>query len=182
MSIYLKLLAVQKAVDTIPKRGYNDYHKYHYATEADILGVKNIMNQQGVVVLSNMIHQETGFKPDGKSGWAKVTLSFRLVDAETGECVETQFTGYAEDKADKAIYKATTGANKYFYLKYFGVATGDDPEQEHQAPEQKNTAPAQNVGQKLEAQKPSQESAVKKEAPRPNDSEGSVAKFVQGRV
>jgi hypothetical protein len=39
--------------------------------------------------------------------------------------------GYAEDTGgDKAIYKAMTGATKYFYMKVFGVATGDDPENE----------------------------------------------------
>lgn len=132
-SIYKKLLAAHQAVTIIPKRGRNDYHKYNYATEADILTIKETLNEHGLIVLPTMQAQETGFKPDGKS-WAKVTLVFRVVDTETGECVESQFTGYAEDTFDKAIYKATTGANKYFYLKYFGAATGDDPEMENQVP------------------------------------------------
>ena len=53
---------------------------------------------------------------------------------ETGEEIESRFTGYAEDNNDKAIYKATTGANKYFYLKFFGIATEDDPEREDAMP------------------------------------------------
>jgi len=134
MSLYKKLLEVQKAVSSIPKRGYNSFHKYHYATEADILSIKETLNDNGLMILPTTIHQETGFKPDGKS-WASVTIRFRVCD-ENGESIESEFTGYAEDSFDKAIYKATTGANKYFYLKFFGVATDDDPENEQQSQQQ----------------------------------------------
>jgi hypothetical protein len=127
--LFQKVLAVQKAITAVPKRGYNSFHKYHYATEADILSIKETLNDHGLVILPTTLHQETGFKPDGKS-WASVTLLFRVVDADSGESIDSQFTGYAEDNFDKAIYKATTGANKYFYLKFFGIATEDDPERE----------------------------------------------------
>lgn len=131
--IYRKILAVQQAIDSVPKRGFNAFHKYSYATEADILTVKETLNNHGLVVLPTTLREETGFKPDGKS-WAAVTLLFRLVDVESGDSVESQFSGYAEDAVDKAIYKATTGANKYFYLKFFGIATEDDPEREDHVP------------------------------------------------
>jgi len=127
--IYQHILQAQKAISSIPKRGFNRYQQYHYATEADILSIKDILNENCLVVLPTTLHQETGFKPDGKS-WASVTLLFRVIDATTGETVESQFTGYAEDSYDKAIYKATTGANKYFYLKFFGIPTEDDPERD----------------------------------------------------
>ncbi len=131
--LYGKILATQQAIDSVPKRGFNAYHKYHYATEADILTVKETLNRYGLIVLPTTAKQETGFKPDGKS-WALVTLLFKVVDTDTGDSVESQFTGYAEDNFDKAIYKATTGANKYFYLKFFGIATEDDPEREDAPP------------------------------------------------
>ena len=131
--LYQKILQAQKAISAVPKRGYNSFHKYHYATEADILSIKEILNDNGLVVLPTTERQETGFKPDGKS-WASVTLRFRVIDAESGETLDSEFTGYAEDSFDKAIYKATTGANKYFYLKFFGIATEDDPEREDASP------------------------------------------------
>ena len=131
--LFQKVLEAQKAISAIPKRGYNSFHKYHYATEADILSIKETLNDKGLVVLPTTLHQETGFKPDGKS-WASVTLLFRVIDADSGESIESQFTGYAEDNFDKAIYKATTGANKYFYLKFFGIATEDDPERDEVSP------------------------------------------------
>lgn len=133
-NIFQKILEVQKKVDAVPKRGYNSFHKYHYATEADILTVKQTLNENGLVVLPTTLTEDTGFKPDGKS-WARVTLLFKVIDTENGDSVESQFTGYAEDSNDKAIYKATTGANKYFYLKFFGIATEDDPERDDQAPQ-----------------------------------------------
>jgi hypothetical protein len=131
--LYKKILQVQKQMDAVPKRGFNAFHKYHYATEADILTVKETLNANGLVVLPTTLKQETGFKPDGKS-WASVTLLFRVIDTDNGDSIESEFTGYAEDNFDKAIYKATTGANKYFYLKFFGIATEDDPEREDAAP------------------------------------------------
>jgi hypothetical protein len=127
--LYAKILTVQKAIESVPKRGFNAFHKYHYATEADILTVKQTLNAHGLMVLPTTLTQATGTKADGKN-WASVTLLFRVVDVETGETIDSQFTGYAEDAFDKAIYKATTGANKYFYLKFFGIATEDDPERE----------------------------------------------------
>lgn len=142
--LYGKILAAQKAIDAVPKRGFNAYHKYHYATEADILTVKETLNANGLIVLPTVLDQQTGFKPDGKS-WASVTLLFRVVDAESGEAIESQFTGYAEDNFDKAIYKATTGANKYFYLKFFGIATEDDPEREDAAPQGQSASGRGNV-------------------------------------
>ncbi len=131
--LYAKILTVQKAIESVPKRGFNAFHKYHYATEADILTVKQILNDHGLMVLPTTLEQSIGTKADGKN-WASVTLLFRVVDAETGEVIDSQFTGYAEDAFDKAIYKATTGANKYFYLKFFGIATEDDPEREDSHP------------------------------------------------
>lgn len=181
MSIYKRILAVQKAVDFIPKRGRNDFHKYSYATEADILSVKAVLNDNGLIVLPTMVSQETGFTPviqhqngsvSGGKGWAKVTISFRLVDVETGECLESQFTGYSEDANDKAIYKATTGANKYFYLKTLGLATEDDPENEKAAPNnssQRGAYPPKVVG------KP----AAK---PQAQEQKETVAKFEKNRA
>lgn len=147
-SLYKKILAVQTKIDAVPKRGFNAFHKYHYATEADILTVKETLNANGLVVLPTTLREATGFKPDGKS-WASVTLLFRVVDVESGESIESQFTGYAEDNFDKAIYKATTGANKYFYLKFFGIATEDDPEREDHPPAGKSAYQGQNSGSGL---------------------------------
>ena len=58
----------------------------------------------------------------------RVTVEFNLADIETGFYETSSFIGESFDKGDKAIYKAYTGALKYYFASAFNVATGDDPE------------------------------------------------------
>lgn len=134
MTVYAKLLDAQKAIKHVAKNGRNNFQGYDYATEADVLDqVKTVANENGLVITTSAYSEIGIYPPDpkGKSTrWAKVTLTYKVTDAETGETLEGSFDGYAEDSGDKAIYKATTGANKYFLMKFFGVPTGDDPEKD----------------------------------------------------
>jgi PDZ domain-containing secreted protein len=78
------------------------------------------------MVLSTLESEETGTIDNRR--YAKVLMDYTVVDAESGESVHSRMAGYAEDSNDKALYKAITGANKYFYLKFLGIPTNDDPE------------------------------------------------------
>lgn len=146
-TLYQKILDAQKATGWVAKNGRNEFHKYDYATEADILTVvKSAALEAGLIIITSTaseIGTYTIDKPPNREGyaqgsetvrWAKVILSYQVIEADTGEKIEGTFDGYAEDKSDKAIYKAMTGANKYFLMKFFGVATGDDPEKEETQP------------------------------------------------
>lgn len=150
MSVYSKLLEAQKAIKHVPKNGKNTFHKYDYAMEADILdAVKTAANEVGLIIVTSATSEIgtydiiKGFDQNGSQlppevvRWAKVTIAYRVIDSETGEAIEGTFDGYAEDKGDKAIYKATTGANKYMLMKLFGVSTGDDPEKDEAPKPQK---------------------------------------------
>lgn len=126
-----KLAEVMAAVERIPKRGWNDFHKYHFATEADIaealrteLASRNVMLIPGI---SGMEREKVGEK-----GQVLTTLfmSMTFFDAETGETIERPWLGAGTDKEDKGAYKAITGGEKYFLLKTFLIPTGDDPEAE----------------------------------------------------
>lgn len=184
MSIYEKILQAQKATGRVAKSGYNDFHKYHYSTEADILTmVKAAALEAGLVILTS-VTSEIGMyfieKPPIREGfpvvpeavrWAKVVLSYQIVDTDTDEKVDGTFDGYAEDKGDKAIYKATTGASKYFLMKFFGVATGDDPENEQLVDTVLHQNSGQNVGQKMEQSKLVQQAQSQPAAQQPNELE-----------
>jgi hypothetical protein len=50
------------------------------------------------------------------------------VDSESGERHDCEWAGQGDDGADKGVYKAYTGALKYFLMKTFLIPTGDDPE------------------------------------------------------
>lgn len=60
----------------------------------------------------------------------RVTLVFTLTDTDTGYFEVSEFSGEGMDMGDKGIYKAYTGALKYYLASTFNVATGDDPETE----------------------------------------------------
>lgn len=138
--LYTKILAAQKAIGYVKKNGKNTFNNYNYAMEADILDeVKSAANEAGLVLITSASSTLGSFtNPKGEYiRTADIILSYSVIDAETGESIEGCFPGYAEDKGDKAVYKAITGASKYFLMKFFGVATGDDPEKdEAQQPKQ----------------------------------------------
>ena len=55
------------------------------------------------------------------------------------------FRGVGEDAGDKAIYKALTGALKYFYIQLLSLPTGDDPEDDAQDRRRARVKPADNL-------------------------------------
>jgi hypothetical protein len=66
-------------------------------------------------------------------------MYFTLRCGDTGAKVKLLYSGYALDEGDKHIYKAYTGAIKYFLINNFMLSTGDDPEMD--SPKIKQEAP-----------------------------------------
>lgn len=129
-TIYAKIAKVMSQVERVPKNGYNNFHKYHYATESDLNeAIRPILHDAGLAFFSNVVEQER----DGE--FTKVKMEFTLADVETGETLTSTFWGEGQDKGDKGLYKAYTGATKYFLMKTFLIPTGDDPEQDSQTVE-----------------------------------------------
>jgi hypothetical protein len=124
-----KLAAVMLSVERVPKRGKNTFHNYDYATEADIVAVVRKELAERHVMLMPAVGAQTR-EPVGEKGEQLIILEmvFTFVDGETGESRSYQWRGAGSDKGDKALYKAMTGAEKYFLLKTFLIPTGDDPE------------------------------------------------------
>jgi hypothetical protein len=124
-SLYAKLVEVMKAVGYVPKRGRNEFHKYDYVTEADLVeAVRNELSSRGIVMLA----QATDITREGTL--TTVHMEFLFVDPESGEQHQAKWIGTGEDKGDKGLYKAYTGAIKYFLMKSFLIPTGDDPERD----------------------------------------------------
>jgi hypothetical protein len=57
-----------------------------------------------------------------------VVVAFTFADGDTGAMFRSEWAGQGDDPADKGLYKAYTGALKYFLMKTFLIPTGDDPE------------------------------------------------------
>jgi hypothetical protein len=126
-----KLVEVMAAVERIPKNGWNAFHQYHYATEADTAeAIRSELSQRGVLLLPAITG--TSREPVGEKGsvLTHLTMEFTFMDSETGETITRPWLGAGTDKEDKGAYKAMTGGEKYFLLKTFLIPTGDDPEAE----------------------------------------------------
>lgn len=133
MNLWQKILEVQKAVKTVKKDGRNDFHKYDYVTEAAMLAaIKSKMNELGLIALPSVESFETISRPSDKGDAILVLqlIKYTVIDTETGDLFESTVLGSGEDKGDKGAYKGATGGSKYFLMKFFGVPTGDDPENE----------------------------------------------------
>jgi hypothetical protein len=131
MSLISKLAAVMATVERVPKRGKNEFHGYAYATEADIADlIRKELATRRVMLIPEVLGQER--EKVGEKGSVLTTLKMRFTfyDAESGEKIVKQWMGAGTDKDDKGLYKAMTGAEKYFLLKTFLIPTGDDPERE----------------------------------------------------
>lgn len=128
-SLAKKLVEVMGAISRVPKKGYNDFHKYWYALEADILeALRGELSQRNVLLIPAV----TGRSRDavGEKGQVvtHLDMEFTFLDADSGETLVRPWLGAGADKEDKGAYKAMTGGEKYFLLKFFLIPTGDDPE------------------------------------------------------
>jgi hypothetical protein len=135
-SIFPKIAKVMSQVSRVPKNGYNSFHKYNYATESDLTeSIRPILLEAGLAFFSNVLEQER----DGE--FSKVKMEFILADVETGEVLKSTYWGEGQDKGDKGLYKAYTGATKYFLMKTFLIPTGDDPEADSSVDERNSKKP-----------------------------------------
>lgn len=118
-----KLVKVMAEVTSVGKSGFNSHQKYAYAKEADILEVLRVaLVKHNVFIFTSV---ESAVK-DGDL--TTVSVKYTLVDADSGNSMQVSAVGVGFDKQDKGIYKAITGANKYFLMKTFQLPTHDDPE------------------------------------------------------
>ena len=122
-----KLAAVLGEIGRVAKRGYNQHFKYEYVTEADLADeIRPLLSKYNLCVIPSVVSTSTE-----ANNVSIVQMTFTIIDGDTGEKETSSFFGAGQDKADKGIYKAVTGAMKYWMYKTFIVSTGDDPENDN---------------------------------------------------
>jgi hypothetical protein len=138
-TLVMKLAKVMAETRWVEKKGRNAFFNYDYARETDILdAVRTKLAENGIFVFTSIESMET--KETGKRTRDGSPLHLVFVrtkhtfwDGESGDTAEVFGSGCGEDSGDKAIYKAITGAMKYFVSKNFLISTGDDPEKDEEA-------------------------------------------------
>ena len=134
-----KLIAVMQECRYVAKNGVNTFHKYKYATCADVLEMVNAsFVKHGIASITVPevvdLHEVTTAKGSTEH-IATVKITIKLVDADSGESLEISGMGSGQDSGDKAVMKAQTAAIKYAYLLSFAISTGDDPEADQRTDE-----------------------------------------------
>ena len=120
-----KLAAIMNEVGRVGKNGYNQHFKYAYVTESDLTDAIRPLLSKHSVGLSFSVEDVL----DLTNNVTQVKIRYVLVNGEdSNDRLEMTCFGRGQDKADKGIYKAITGATKYWLYKTFLVSTGDDPE------------------------------------------------------
>lgn len=152
--------AIMSEVGSVEKRGTNDFHKYNYATAADVLHkLQPLMAKAGLVVFQ---HQKN-LTMLGEGTAMAIEYEFTLAHS-SGDIWEEKpvHTGVATAKNskggfdDKAANKCHTAARKYFLLALFQIPTGDYADADADQDTPKTEAPKQQPN-KAQAPKPIQQ-------------------------
>lgn len=126
------LAAAQAAFKDVAKSKENTYDRYRYAQledyrDAIVAGLGNAGLSIATSIEEVVRLEDRQTKNGGTEHAVMVKMSQRIIH-ESGEWIETDVYGEGQDRADKAIYKAITGARKYGLAAALNLATSDDPE------------------------------------------------------
>lgn len=120
-----KIIEIMKKVDYLKKDGNVNFKttNYNYLSEEKVTqAVSKARADVGLVILPVKVDTHR----DGNI--TSVTVTYAIIDSESGEKMEVQMAGQGSDSQDKGIAKALTQAFKYIQRQSFGIPTGDDPD------------------------------------------------------
>lgn len=135
-NVYEKIFNIQQSISVVIKGGYNDFHKYKFARERDVVAeIKPLLGREGLVITHSLLKEEESSHGSTKAGaekyLTKLTFRFRITNIkDPSDFVEADAIGYGQDGEDKGAPKAYTMALKYFLSKEFLIETGDDAEED----------------------------------------------------
>lgn len=150
LTLVQKIAEACNAVGGIAKKGRNQKQNYEYVMAADVAAAfRHELFDRGVILLQDEESVEFSDYETNSGGTmqeCRLKIRFTLKD-DSGEISMCGY-GVGRDTFDKAVYKAKTGATKYF-LRGLGLVPdrADDPEddkteQEVRRPQVRQAAPA----------------------------------------
>jgi hypothetical protein len=130
----------------VEKSGVNTFHKYKYASDADLLWtLKPLLAKHGLgfflVDWTLVSEREVKTRQGAVERLIDLSVRYRLAH-KSGQWVTITAPGSGQDPGDKAHYKAMTGALKYALRQSFAVPTGDDPERDEDVRQPRGSAGA----------------------------------------
>jgi hypothetical protein len=138
-------IAVMKKAHGVGKSGRNDFHKYDYASDYDVLSLVQPAMAENGLALEMWPDRIEGPDADGNMA-VRFLMQWQHESGAVSEPVP--WYGVAQDRSskgamgDKWFNKAATAAEKYFLLKQFHIPAGKDVDPDSQSPHE--YAPARN--------------------------------------
>ena len=137
--LFAKIAAIMGECRTLEKTGRNQYDKYDYVT-ADAIATRigSLLAKHKVALLPSMTSVETAEYTTQKGGSNFRTVchfQMTLACGDTGATWSSLWSGEAIDRSDKSISKAAVSAVKYFLLKTFLLAGGDEEDADASSPD-----------------------------------------------
>lgn len=132
-NLVLKLCKIMDECNHLKKTGYNKHQNYEYFKDDDIVQPIRTLLAKYKIFIFHSVQDEV------KEGdLTKIRVEYTFVDGETGERFSVQQFGYGKDMQDKGLYKAYTGAHKYFLLRNFNLGSDQDPENDEESDKTKS--------------------------------------------
>lgn len=150
--LFAKIASVMKQVRTLEKTGRNQFDKYDYVT-ADAIATKigTALAENGLAFFPSLVTVETSdytTKSGGSNFRTVVHMQMTLACTESGATYTSLWSGEAIDRSDKSISKAAVSAVKYYLLKTFLLAGGDEDDADAASPTTDIPQPAAKPAQK----------------------------------
>lgn len=161
-----KIAEAMDAIGGVEKKGRNERQNYPYLRAADVAkAFRHELFKRGVILIANeknLQHEMVETNSGGKMRFVTLTIEYTLQD-ELEKSEPVQAFGQAMDAGDKALWKAKTGALKY-YLRGLGILPDekDDPEADEEV--DKSVGPPQvrpDLEAKMEGQQRIKQHQVK---------------------
>jgi hypothetical protein len=140
-SLVTRLSEACDAVAGVDKSGYNEFQRYKYVKAADVAkAIRHELFRRKIMLLADekeITEKEVQTNNGGTIRLLTLRVEYTLLDGLSDQKITTTAYGVAMDSGDKAIYKAKTGALKYF-LRGLGIIPDerDDPEADESVDEQ----------------------------------------------
>ncbi|WP_203640047.1 ERF family protein [Levilactobacillus wangkuiensis] len=128
-----KLNEASKNIGPIGKDGKNSYQNYSFQSETAIkYAVEEAIRQAGIRIIPTYVvlnQYDRSSKKGGSNHFVDVMGTFTITDGN--ESILGTMPGSGQDSGEKAMAKACTSAQKYFYKQLFNITDKDeDPDSE----------------------------------------------------
>jgi hypothetical protein len=131
-SLASKLCKIMSECAYVQKDGRNEFHRYNYASAANVLEKVNEScvkhNVASFPVYEIISDKERTTSKGGTESLVTVQAKLTIIDGDSGDMLTAVALGSGQDAGDKAVAKAQTMALKYAWMTTLNISTGDDPE------------------------------------------------------